>query len=82
MFRSGANHGILAQFMTQASAMNNGKRSGLLRGTEKRFANWFYALCHPLHQKKALLATVHSHYFTALAHNAKTALAVQDIESN
>ena len=68
--------------MTQASAMNNGKRIGLLRGAGTRFATWFYALHRLLRQKKALLATVHSPYFTSLAHNAKTALAVQDIESN
>ncbi len=66
--------------MTQASAMNNGKRIGLLRGAGTRFATWFYSLHHLLCEKKAMLATVHSPYFMSLAHNAKTALAVQDIE--
>ncbi len=56
--------------------MINGKRIDLLAGT--RFPTWFYGLHHLL----ALLVTVHSLYFTSLAHNAKAALPVQYIESN
>ncbi len=70
VFGSDANHGIHAQFMTQASAMNNGKWIGLLRWAGTRFATWFYALHRLLYQKKSLLATVHSPYFTSLALNA------------
>ncbi len=79
---SGANHGIHAQFMTHASSINNGKRIRLLRGVWTRFAAWVYALHCLFHQKKALLATFHSPYLATHAHNAKTALIVQDIESN
>ena len=63
VFESDANHGIHAQFMTQASALNNGKRIGLLRGAGTRFATWFYALHGHLRQKMALYATVHSPAF-------------------
>ncbi len=82
VFGPGENQGIHAQFMTQASAMNNRKRIGLMRGAGTRFATWFYGLHHLLCQKKALVATIHSPYFATMAHNAKVALAVQDIESN
>ncbi len=44
VFGYGASHGIHAQFMTHASALNNGKRIGLLRGAGTRFATWFYAM--------------------------------------
>ncbi len=44
VFGSGVNRGIHAQFMTQASALNNGKRIGLLRGAGTRFGPWFHAL--------------------------------------
>ncbi len=77
MFGSSASHGIRAQFMTQASALNNGKRIGLLRGAGTRFATWFYAMHRLLRQKRALYATVHSPAFQTLAHNARVALAVQ-----
>ncbi len=82
VFGSGANNGIHAQLMTQASAISNERRIGLLRGAGTRSAPWFYALYHLLHQKKALLATVHSPYFTFLARNAKATLEVHDIKSN
>ena len=82
VFGSGASHRIHAQFMTQASALNNGKRIGLLRGAGTRFATWFYAMHRLLRQKRALYATVHSPAFQTLAHNARVALAVQDIENS
>ncbi len=53
-----------------------------MRGAGTRFATWFYVLHLLLHQSKALLVTVHSPYFATLANNAKTALAVQDVESD
>ncbi len=52
MFGSGASHGIHAQFMTQASALNNGKWIGLLRGAGTRFATWFQAM-HKLSRQKS-----------------------------
>ncbi len=82
MFRSGASQGIHAQFMTQASALNNGKRIGLLRGVGTRFATWFYAMHRLVRQKWTLYATIHSPAFQTLAHNARVALAVQDIENS
>ncbi len=75
MFGSGANHGIYAQVMTQASVMNNGKWIGLLRGAGAWFATWFYALYICFIKRMIFWQLI-------LAHNAKTALAVQDIESN
>ncbi len=63
VFGSGANHGINTQFMTQASAMNNGKWIGLLRGAGTRFALILYPPPSAL-SKKALLATVYSPFFT------------------
>ncbi len=36
----------------------------------------------PIPSKKALLATNHRPFFLTLAHNAKTTLAIQDIEIN
>ena len=75
-FGFGGSHGIHAQFMTQASALNNGKRIGLLRGAGTRFATWFYAMHRLLRQKRALYATVHSPAFQTLAHNTRVALAV------
>ncbi len=62
--------GVQVPFMTQASAMNNGKRIGIFRGAGTRFATWFYALHCLLHQKKARLATIHSPSFATLAPNA------------
>ncbi len=82
VFGSGAIHGIYAQFMTHASAMNNRKRISLLRGAGVRFATLLYLLRHLLHQNKALLDTIHSPYFVTPTHNAKTALTVQEIKSN
>ncbi len=82
LFESIASHRIYAQFMTQASVLNNGKRIGLLRGARTRFATWFYAMHCLLRQKQALYATVHSPAFKTLAHNARVALAVQDIENS
>ncbi len=41
VFGSDANHGIHAQFMIQASAINNGKGIGLFRGAKTRFVTWF-----------------------------------------
>ncbi len=82
MFGSGASHRIHAQFMTQASALNNGKRIGLLRGAGTRFSTWFYAMHHLLRQKRALFATVYSSAFQTLAHSARVALVVQDIENS
>ncbi len=82
MFGHGASHGIHAHFMTQASALNNGKRTGLLRGVGTRFATWFYALNHLVRQKRALYATAHSPALQSLAHNAGVTLAVQEIEKS
>lgn len=68
--------------MTHASATTHGKWAGLLRGALTRFVTRFCSLHHLFHQKRTLLATDHSAYFTTLAHNAKVAWAVQDIKSN
>ncbi len=82
MFGSFASHGIHAQFMMQESALNDGKRIGLLRGARTRFATLFYAVIHLLRQKQALYETVHSPAFETLVHNARVALAEQDIENS
>ncbi len=82
VFGSSASHRIHEQFMTQASALNNGKRIGLLRGAGTRFATWFYAMHRLLRQNRALYATGHSPAFQTLVHNARVALAVQDIENS
>ncbi len=56
------------------------KRGWLLQGAGTRFATWFFAI-HPISsQNWALYATVHSLAFQTLAHNARVALAMQDIE--
>ncbi len=81
VFGSSASHRIHA-FMTQTSALNNGKRIGLLRVAGTRFATWFYAMHCLLRQKRAHYATVHSPAFQPLAHNARVALAMQDIENS
>ncbi len=82
MFGSSASHGIHAQFMTQASALNNRKRIGLLRGAATRIATWFHAMYRLLRQKRALYANVHSPVFQTIAQNARVALTVQDIENS
>jgi len=44
IFGSGANHSIHAQFIAQASILNNGYNTGLLRGAGTCFGTWFYAM--------------------------------------
>ncbi len=68
--------------MTESSALNNEKRTSLLRGAGTRIANWFYAMHGLVRQKQALYATVHNTAFQKLDHNARIALAVQDIEDS
>ncbi len=82
LFGSLASHRTHAQFMTQASALNNGKRIGLLKMAGTIFATWFCALHCLLRQKQALYATVHNPAFQTLAPNARVALAVQDMENS
>ncbi len=74
MFGSDVSHGIHAQFMTQASALNNGKKIGLLRGAGTRFATWFPAMHQLLRQKQVLYATFYSPAFQTLANNTRIAL--------
>ncbi len=67
--------------MTQESALNNGKRIGLLRGTGTRFLTWFYAMHCLLRQKWALHDIVHGPAFQTIVHNARVTFAMQDFEN-
>ncbi len=53
-----------------------------MRGAGTRFATCFFAIHRFLRQKQALYATVHSSAFQTLAHNARVALAVKNIENS
>ncbi len=44
VFESGSNHAIYAQFIVQASLLNNGCMIGLLWGAGTCFATCFYAM--------------------------------------
>ncbi len=81
VFRLGASHGIHAQFMTQATAFNNGRKIGLLRGSGTWFATWSYSMHQLLQQKVALKATIHYSDFTHLTKNWQVEDAIKDIEN-
>ena len=81
VFSSGAAHGIYAQFISQTSMANSGKKIGLLRGAGTRMATWFYAMVRVLRLQQPLLATIHQAKFCTLDLNQRTGLAVRDIEN-
>lgn len=83
VFGSGASHGLHAQFMSQSTLLNNGRKVNLLRGAGTRMASWFYAMHRALRVKPALVATVHQVQFNsiALVHtDERVRLAVNDIK--
>lgn len=82
MFGSSASHGIHIQFMTQAHALDNWKRIGLLQEARTRFATLYCAMHCLLRQKRALYGTVHGPAFQSFAHDARVALAMKDIENS
>ncbi len=73
MFGSGASLGIHAQLMTQASALNNEKRIGLLQGAGTRFDTWFCAIHRLLREKHVIYATFHKPTLQTLACNSRVA---------
>ncbi len=81
VFGSGASHRIHAQFMTQSSIHNKGRRVGLLHGATTRMALWFYAMMRVLRHKDVLKATIHTLQFRELSKNDKVRGAVRDIEN-
>jgi hypothetical protein len=59
-FGSGSNHKPYAFFMQHSKTYNKGRRVGLLRSAETRFASFFYAMHRALCCREALESTVHS----------------------
>ena len=82
VFRSGANHGIYAQFMSQSSLANGGRKVGLLRGASTRMALWFYAMIRALRLRQPLTATIHQQKFVDLNLNKSAKAAVRDIKDD
>ena len=82
VFGSGANHGIYAQFMSQSSLANGGRKVGLLRGAGTRMALWFYAMIRALRLRQPLTATIHQQKFVDLNLNESAKAAVRDIKDD
>ncbi|KAL3781775.1 hypothetical protein ACHAW5_000941 [Stephanodiscus triporus] len=59
-FGSGSNHKPYAFFMQHSKTYNKGRRVGLLRSAETRYASSFYAMHRALRCHEALESTVHS----------------------
>jgi hypothetical protein len=82
VFRSGANHGIYAQFMSQSGLANEGRKVELLRGAGTRMALWFYAMIRALRLRQPLTATIHQQKFVDLNLNDSAKTAVCDIKDD
>ncbi len=82
VFRSGANHGIYAQFMAQSAIANKGRTVNLLQGAGTQMALWFYAKVHLLRLRQPLAATIHQQKIVDLNLNNSVRAAANDVKDN
>lgn len=82
-FGSGSNHKPYAFFMQHSKSYNNGRKVGLFRSAETRFASIFYAMHRALRCRRALESTIHSAQWNDLKRlKAFITRAAEDVKDN